>query len=538
MHFSNLSVGRRLGASFLVLVLLIVVAAAAGWRGMNQQSDSQRRVAVLEKLRSQIQDVEYYAADLSGWQSLWVNDVAAYGFDYLSGEDEFNRQGLLDSKDSVYELLTKIDTKNLTEPERATFAKLKPAWDDFFAWDDKMLKWLEADDSQATLRKVMDSINDGDAADSWGLVLDVTSELYKSVRTRAEKVSADAADVRKTSEEVLGGTLVLALLLAGLLAIWATRSVVGPLAVVVTALGRLARRDLTVRTDLKRRDELGRLGEALNTTAESLRDTVSAIAGHAGTIAAASGDLSRISGRVAESSEHVDSQAVAVARAAGDVSGNVRTLEAGSREMGSAIDEISRNAGEAARVAAEAVTVVDKTNVSVGKLGVSSAEISAVVGLITSIAEQTNLLALNATIEAARAGEMGKGFAVVAGEVKDLAQETAKATETIGRLVQTIQADTGDAVGAIAQISSVVARISDYQTQIAAAVEEQTATTGEMGRNVAEAAQSSREIAANIAGVSTAVGETTTVVREAQVSADDLARTSAELEKLVAAFTV
>ncbi|MEV4637526.1 methyl-accepting chemotaxis protein [Actinoplanes sp. NPDC049548] len=538
MRISDVSVGKRLGASFLVLVLLIVVAAAAGWWGMRQQSESQHRVAVLEKLRSQIQDVEYYAADVSGWQSLWVNDVAAYGFEYLSGADEFNRQGLLDSKDSVYKLLAKIDTRNLTDGERATFAKLKPAWDDFFAWDDRMLKWLEADDSQATLRKVMDSINDGDAADSWGVVLDVTSELYKSVLARAEKLSAQAADVRATSERVLYGTLGLALILAGLLAVWATRSVVGPLAVVVAALRRLAGRDLTVRTDLRRGDELGKLGEALNTTAASLRDTVASIAGHAGTIATASGDLSRISARVADSSEHVDNQAAAVARAAGDVSGNVRTLEAGSREMGSAIDEISRNAGEAARVAAEAVTVVERTNVSVGKLGVSSAEISAVVGLITSIAEQTNLLALNATIEAARAGEMGKGFAVVAGEVKDLAQETAKATETIGRLVQTIQSDTGDAVTAIAQIGSVVTRISDIQTLIAAAVEEQTATTGEMGRNVTEAAQSSRDIAANIAGVSTAVGETTTVVREAQASAQDLARTSAELEKLVAGFTV
>ncbi|MGA5303776.1 methyl-accepting chemotaxis protein [Nucisporomicrobium flavum] len=503
-------------------------------------SRARRRAAwaVLEKLRGQIQDVEYYAADVSGWQSLWVNDVAAYGFAYLDGPVEFNREGLLDSKKSVYELLAKIDTSHLTPAERTTFAKLKPAWDDFFAWDDKMLSWLRADDSRATLRRVMDSINDGPASDSWAAVLDVTSELYKSVQARATKQAEAAADVRRTSEQVLGGTLMLALILAIVLALWATRSVVRPLNVVVAALGRLARRDLTARTELHRGDELGRLGDALNTTAESLRETVAAIAGHAGTIATASGDLSRISARVAESSEDVDSQAVAVAQAAGDVSGNVRTLEAGSREMGSAIDEISRSAGEAARVAAEAVTVVDQTTISVGKLGESSAEISAVVGLITSIAEQTNLLALNATIEAARAGEMGKGFAVVAGEVKDLAQETAKATETIGRLVQTIQSDTGDAVGAIAEIGSVVSRISDIQTLIAAAVEEQTATTGEMGRNVAEAAQSSRDIAANIAGVSTAVGETTTVVREAQASAGELARTSNELEKLVAGFTV
>ncbi|GGQ79451.1 HAMP domain-containing methyl-accepting chemotaxis protein [Couchioplanes azureus] len=538
MRISNVSVGKRLGASFLVLASLIVVAAGAGWWGMRQQSDSQTRVTKLERLRDVFQDIEYYAADISGWQSLWINDVAAYGFEYLSSEEEFNRQGLLDSKDAVYKIVADVDTNDLTDAEKAAFAKLKPAWDDFFAWDDKMLKWLEADDSKATLAKVMDNINDGPASDSWAVLLDTTAELYKSVRTRAEAEAARMADIRDMSQKVLGGTLVLALLLAVVLAFWATRSVVRPLNVVVAALGRLAGRDLTARTDLKRRDELGRLGEALNKTAESLRDTIAAIAGHAGTIAAASDEMSTISGRVSESNSHVDTQAAAVAQLAGDVSGNVRTLEAGSREMGSAIDEISRNAGEAARVAAEAVTVVERTNVSVGKLGESSAEISAVVRMITSIAEQTNLLALNATIEAARAGEMGKGFAVVAGEVKDLAQETAKATEEISRLVQTIQSDTGDAVGAIAEIGNVVSRISDFQTLIAAAVEEQTATTGEMGRNVAEAAQSSRDIAQNINGVSAAVGETTTVVRQAQASAEELARTSSELEQLVARFTV
>jgi methyl-accepting chemotaxis protein len=171
-----------------------------------------------------------------------------------------------------------------------------------------------------------------------------------------------------------------------------------------------------------------------------------------------------------------------------------------------------------------------------GKLGASSAEIGSVVALITSIAEQTNLLALNATIEAARAGELGKGFAVVAGEVKELAQETAKATDDISRLVQALQADSSEAVHAISQIGEVVTRISDFQTLIAAAVEEQTATTSEMGRNVAEVSGSSADIATNIAKVATAVGNTTTVVNEAQHSAEGLARTSTELHGLVGSF--
>ena len=193
-----------------------------------------------------------------------------------------------------------------------------------------------------------------------------------------------------------------------------------------------------------------------------------------------------------------------VASAAGQVSTNVQTVSAGSEQMGSSIREIAQNATEVARVAAQAVTAADATTATVAKLGESSLEIASVVKVITSIAEQTNLLALNATIEAARAGEAGKGFAVVANEVKELAQETAKATQDITERVQAIQTDTEGAVRAIGEISSIIGLINDSQSTIAAAVEEQTATTTEMNRNVSEAAVSAARIAENIDAVATA----------------------------------
>jgi methyl-accepting chemotaxis protein len=234
--------------------------------------------------------------------------------------------------------------------------------------------------------------------------------------------------------------------------------------------------------------------------------------------------------------EETSAQSGVVSAAGEQVTASVQSVATAVEEMTASIREIAQNASEAAGVAADAVQKASVTNANVEKLGEASVDIGNVVKVITSIAEQTNLLALNATIEAARAGEAGKGFAVVANEVKELANETARATEDISRRVEAIQADTESAVAAISQISSIIGRINDYQVTIASAVEEQTATTQEMKRNVSEAADGSAAIAGNISTLAEAARVTADGVAGSRRAAADLAGLSTELHELVSRF--
>jgi len=276
--------------------------------------------------------------------------------------------------------------------------------------------------------------------------------------------------------------------------------------------------------------------EGINSTLQMITEPLKVVAENASSLAASSDQLTLVSQRMGASAEETAAQANVVSAASEQVSKNVQTVATGTEEMTASIREIAKNAHEAAKVANSAVTVAETTNSTVAKLGESSAEIGKVIKVITSIAQQTNLLALNATIEAARAGEAGKGFAVVANEVKELAKETAKATEDISQKIDAIQTDTKSAVSAIGEISSIINQINDISNTIASAVEEQTATTNEMSRNVAEAAKGSSEIAQNITVVASAAQETTSGAGETQKAAGDLAKMAGGLRALISKY--
>ncbi len=205
--------------------------------------------------------------------------------------------------------------------------------------------------------------------------------------------------------------------------------------------------------------------------------------------------------------EQLFRQATAVTEAAAEASSNVQAVAAAVNELDSSITEIARQVDEAASTTAKAVDEVEATTATVEGLAAAAQRIDAVVKLISSIAGQTNLLALNATIGAARAGEAGRGFAVVAGEVKNLANQTSKATEEIGAQVADIQAVTTRTVAAIRAIGGTVAHVNEISGSIAAAVEEQTAAVKEISRNVQQAAHGTDEVSRNIAGVTRSATE-------------------------------
>jgi methyl-accepting chemotaxis protein len=523
--FADLSVNAKILTAVAIAVLIALTVGIMGLRALSRTSASAQQIYA-----SNVIDVGAVGAVKAAMTMARV-DLANHAIATDNAVMAKYREAFtadLQAADAA--MTTYGDNHPAGDP--AVLADLRTNWQAYVQIaQTKLIPASEANDVTTWQR-----IRDTEIVPVFKIITQDVESLAASESADAAKSAAAAKSGYESSRTESIVLLIVGCLLALGLGIVVARQIVRSLAKVKEVCDGLAAGDLTLSTGLTARDEPGQMGQSLDSAMVRLRQTVSTIDGSATSLAGASEEMSGIATQIAATAEETTAQAQGVAASAEQISRSVDTVSAGGEEMGASIREISENATQAAQVAAEAVSITAATSTTMSKLGESSAEIGNVIKVITAIAEQTNLLALNATIEAARAGEMGKGFAVVASEVKDLAQETARATEDIAKRVEAIQADTTGAVTAIEEISKVIARISDFQTTIASAVEEQTATTGEMNRSVTEAATGTSEIAQNISGVAEAARLTSEGVLQTQQATADLARMSADLTALVGNF--
>ncbi|MFI7543388.1 methyl-accepting chemotaxis protein [Actinoplanes sp. NPDC049599] len=294
--------------------------------------------------------------------------------------------------------------------------------------------------------------------------------------------------------------------------------------------------DLSPRMPVVGKDELGQMAVAYNTMMDRFQETVAGIRRAVDEVTASAGSLQQASSTMTTAADATAAELETVARSAARTSDEVGAIAEGTQQMRQAIAEISTNTTDVSRMTDEAVTGVTRATGNVTRLQGSSQEINDVLRTINAIAAQTNLLALNATIEAARAGEAGRGFAIVAGEVKELAQATAAATEEIARRIEGIQHDTGEAVDAVSGFSAIISAIAEHQVTIAAAVEEQTATTGTMVEGAGLVSGGAEQISVAIGAVSSAAAEVRGAAEETHRAVGDLTGTAQRLHSLAAVF--
>jgi methyl-accepting chemotaxis protein len=522
----------------ILLVGGIGLAGALAHGGVNVWSQSRLTAAAHEiESAARAQQAALNAAiTMNTYNGAQTEYVLAVNEDGTKAIDPGNshRKSFLDAGASLKQQLADFPTLK-TDAGKAALAKFKTDLLEFNALDEKIVALIATGDPAKAAQAQSLTLKEEVAVTAQAT--QAINALVKTTEGRIAAASQSQDDTARAANIVTIVTLLVVLGAVAAVALLVSRAVLAAVSGVRASMEAMGRGDLTVAAQVNTNDEVGQMAKAAEATRQSMQDVLSQVGQASSTVAAAAEELTAVATQVGASSTAATEQLTEVTGSAEEVSRNVQTVAAGTEEMTASIREIAKNASDAAGVAARAVGVATATNATVAKLGESSAEIGNVIKVITSIAEQTNLLALNATIEAARAGEAGKGFAVVANEVKDLAQETSRATEDIARRVEAIQVDTDAAVAAISQISGIIAQINDTQSTIASAVEEQTATTNEMGRNVTEAAGGSHAIATTVSEAARGAAESTEAAKSAAQAAGELSHRAADLQALVGRFT-
>lgn len=469
------------------------------------------------------------------------------------------------------ELQDRLDaaTASVVEPQiGATLEAFKSSTNDYLTTLDATIALARrnqnaemTDTQRQLLTQVMESRLKASAAEEAAVA------FTKAVADKSERVTNEAGALYVSASRAMTiGAVLGAVTGLGLGLLISQKGIVRPIRAMVDCLRRLAEGNLeTVVFGTERKDEIGEIAATTQIFKENMvkaRDLAAeqeelkrraaadqqaamhrmadefeaSVAGIVGTVSSSATELEKSAQGMSSTAEQTNRQSTAVAAAAAQATSNVQTVAAAAEQLAASITEISRQVAQSATVAKQAVDETTRTNATVTSLSVEAEAIGDVVKLISEIASQTNLLALNATIEAARAGDAGKGFAVVASEVKNLATQTAKATDDISAKIQSIQQATGQSVSAIQSIARIIEEISQISGTIAAAVEEQGAATQEISRNVQQASQGTNEVSSNISGVTDAAGETGHAAAQVLAAASDLGRQAETLRAQVTQF--
>jgi methyl-accepting chemotaxis protein len=480
--------------------------------------------------------VKFRAADFNGWQTAYAFDALRAVPDAGTGTGSSRSSFLASAAAFRGELAALGSRGRLDAAERQEVAATLTAFNQFMSLDDEVAAGYRARTPSAVA--AANKLVIGGEITLFNQIAGNVDTLVASIDTKAAGAVSRASAASHRSAALIIGVGVLALLIGVALAVLLIRSIIRPLGALNHRLAEIADGDgdLTARIADEAADELGETARGFNRFAGRMQRLVAAVAAQADDVSAAAEALRTVSGELTSGARDTSTQAGVVSASAEEVSAIVSTMAAAAEQMNASIAEIARSATQASGVVQTSVQASEAANATITQLGARSDEIQSVVQLITAIAAQTNLLALNATIEAARAGDAGKGFAVVAGEVKELAQQTATATESIARQVAAIRSGGEEAITAIGRIGTVINEINSAQLTIASAIEEQTATTSELSRNVGETAVGAGEIAASISDVARTAQQTTIAATDTSATAENLTRASTDLRQLVAAF--
>ena len=555
---NNLRIGQRLALGFGIIFLVSLVLGVAGITQIKQieDADTQMYEKMTVPLGQMVDLVENFHRGRVNLRELFLVEEEAQMSGVITKIKEFERQ----QSDAA----SLFEKTILTEAGRKTFQE--------YATSDAAYDQLTAE--------IIEGVVTGQKAKARALMtgkgLEVAQRTQKAVddllklKVAIAKNTADEnSRIAQRATRLMYGAMAVGLLFSLVFGVIIARSVTHPIGTGVSLLDQISKGDLSQEVPLdlqERQDEIGKLGKALQRTTESLRRLLVDVTAGVQTLASSSTELSAVSDQtaggvkavaekattVAAAGEEMSANASSVAAAMEQASANLGSVASATEEMSATVGEIAANSEKARAISEQAASQAQGVSALMQQLGQAAQEIGKVTETITNISSQTNLLALNATIEAARAGAAGKGFAVVANEIKELARQTATATEDIKSRIAGVQTSAGSAISDIEKIAAVIQEVSHLVASIAAAIEEQATATKDVAGNIAQAsagvkdgnqrvaqtAAVSKSIAQDIAGVSSAVDEIRQGGEQVQVSAAELSRLAEQLKSLVAQFKV